>query len=548
MGAASGQMPVVQHQNLIRLLDAGNALGHQEGGHGIAQIFDGFSQRRIGGKVQGAGAVIQNKDFRLLHQRTGNGKPLLLAAGQVPSALFQLEVQLTGLALHDLLGLGSGQRLPQLLIRGIFIAPVEVVTNGALEQHRPLLHHAHLVAQRLPALPLDVFAVQADRSLLGVIEAGNQADQGGLAAARAADDADGLPLPCLEADVCQAGRTGIAIGKGHMVEADRVFAVAASLRSSARILHAGLLFQHRAHTTGAGQGLGQGDNQGGQLDELHNDLQHVVVQRHHITLGNVADVHLDGRPVNEEHRRNVDKHIGQGVQQGGNPAHELVELGQCLVAGIELLHGLLLPAEGPDDPHAGEVFPGQAGHCVQSRLGLFEQGDAHQHDGKHHHQQHRDGRRENQGALGIDGKSHDERAEHHKGTAQQQPQTHVHAGLHLVDVGGQAGNHGVRPQGVQFGEGKLLDVVKHRLPQVGGKARAGTGGKELSRNAARQAQQRHANQDEKALGQNAAVIAPHADVDHPRHNQGHQQVEHHFQQLEQRGQDALRRVPFQVDG
>ena len=91
-------------------------------------------------------------------------------------------------------------------------------------------------------------------------------------------------------------------------------------------------------------------------------------------------------------------------------------------------------------------------------------------------------------------------------------------------------------------------MVKHRLAQVRRKARAGSGGKELRRDAARKPQQRHADQNKKALRQHAPVVVAHAEVDHPRHDQGHQQIEHHLQQLEQRGQDALCRVPFQVDG
>ena len=509
-------------------------------------MLDGFPQRRIGGKVQGTGTVIQNEDFRLFHQGPGNGQPLLLTAGQVSAALFQLEIQLTGLALHHFLGLGGGQCLPQLRIAGIFVAPAEIVPNAALKQHCPLLHHAHLGAQCRPAELLHVIAVEPHRPLLGVIKPGNQIHQGGFAAAGAANDADGLSLFRLEADVHEAGRTGTGISKGHILEADGLLTVAGQRLGA--LGHGGLLFQHRRHPSGTGQGFGEGDNQGCQLNQLHNDLEHIVVQRHHVALGNAAQTDLDGSPANEEHRRNVNQHIGQGIQQGRNPPYKLVEPGQCLIGCIKLLHRLLLPAEGTDDPDTGEIFPGQAGHPIQGGLGFAEQGDAHQHNGKHHHEQHRNGCRKNQGALGIDGKRHHQRTEHHKGTAQQQPQTHVHTGLHLVDVGGQPGNHGVRPQGVQLGEGKFLDVVKHRLAQIRRKAGAGSGGKKLGGNAARQAQKRHGNQQEEALHQHPPVLPGNAHVNHPCHNQGHQQVEHHFQQLKQRCQNALRRIPFQVDG
>ena len=87
-------------------------------------------------------------------------------------------------------------------------------------------------------------------------------------------------------------------------------------------------------------------------------------------------------------------------------------------------------------------------------------------------------------------------------------------------------------------------MVKHRLAQIRSKAGAGFGGKKLGGNAARQAQQRHGNQQQEALHQHSTVLPGNAHVNHPCH----EQVEHHFQQLKQRCQNALRRVPFQVNG
>ena len=52
------------------------------------------------------------EDLRLLHKRPGNGKPLLLAAGEIPSPLLQPEVQLPLFALYNFPGLGNLKGLP----------------------------------------------------------------------------------------------------------------------------------------------------------------------------------------------------------------------------------------------------------------------------------------------------------------------------------------------------------------------------------------------------------------------------------------------------
>ena len=331
-----------------------------------------------------------------------------------------------------------------------------------------------------------------------------------------------------------------------MVKAYRLIRIFPGLGILLGIGHGGGLLQNTGHTARAGHGFGQGDDQRGQLNELHGDLEHIVVQRHHIALGDGTDVHPEGRPVDEDHGSKVDEHIGQRVQQGGNFAHKLIELGQGLAALVKLPDGMVLPAEGADHPHAGEVLPGQAGHPVQSGLSLPVQRDAAQHNGKDGHKQHGNDHRKDPGTGYIDGEGHNHSAEDHKGAAQQQPQAHIDAGLDLVDVVRQPGDHGVGPQGIQLRKGEALDMVKYRLPQVRRKAGTGLGRKELGRNAGRKAQQSHKDQDQEAPDHIAPVIARHADIDHAGNYQWDHQVKHDFQQLEQRGQDALLGVPLQV--
>ena len=97
MGAKAHQMAVVQHQNLIRVLQAGGALAHDEHGQVAGQSSQCLAQGGIGGVVQCAGAVVKDQNFRLAHKGAGDGQALLLSAGQVATALFHRLVQPKGL-------------------------------------------------------------------------------------------------------------------------------------------------------------------------------------------------------------------------------------------------------------------------------------------------------------------------------------------------------------------------------------------------------------------------------------------------------------------
>ena len=158
----------------------------------------------------------------MLHQRAGDGQALLLAAGQVAAALLHRLVQPKGLRPDELGGLRRLQRGPEVCIRGVLIAPQQVGADGAAEELGLLHDHAHLAAQVLAGVVLHRVAKDLHAALGGIVKAGDEADEAGFAAARAADDADGLALFRREADVGQAGCTGPRIGQAHMVEPDGV--------------------------------------------------------------------------------------------------------------------------------------------------------------------------------------------------------------------------------------------------------------------------------------------------------------------------------------
>ena len=139
-------MAVIQHQNLVGVLQTGGTLADDEHGQCPGQRRQCLAQGGVGGVVQRAGAVIQNQNVRLAHQRTGDGEPLLLSAGKVASALLHRLVQPKGLCTHKVCGLCRFQCCPQVGIGGILVAPQKVGADGAAEELRLLHDHRHPAA------------------------------------------------------------------------------------------------------------------------------------------------------------------------------------------------------------------------------------------------------------------------------------------------------------------------------------------------------------------------------------------------------------------
>ena len=84
--------------------------------------------------------------------------------------------------------LASLRRADDLLSRGVGLAVGDVLPDGRAEQHGILQHEADLIAQRLQRVAANVAAVDAHLSAQRVVEAGDEADQRGLAAAGRADE------------------------------------------------------------------------------------------------------------------------------------------------------------------------------------------------------------------------------------------------------------------------------------------------------------------------------------------------------------------------
>ena len=563
MRSRSRQTPVIENEDPVRRADARSSLRNDEDGHAAFQRVHRLAELQVRREIQRAGRIVHDENLRLLHQCAGDGQPLPLSAGEIASVLLDGRVEAAGFAVDHLGGLRGFRRRHQLLVRGVLIAPAEIVADRSLEQDCLLRHDADPAGEDPVGISGNRTAVDLHRSLRRVVEPRDQIRQRRLAAARAADDADGLTPPDREVKVRNRLAPGTRVGEGDVMErhrfrrpastgsAGRLFrsgggAAGCLSRGRVRIDHRRLHVEHALDPVRAGDRLVDRDDQRGKLHQLHDHLCHIVVERDHVALKKPAGLHAE-RPHPDQHDRgDIDQRVGRGVHQRGETADPLVHPGEGVVLRVKFRRLGLLLAERADHPDAGEILPRGTEEPVQRALSLREQRDARQHDPENHRAEHGDCHHEDQSAPHIDREGHHHRAEHNERAPEQKTERHVQPVLHLIDVAGHPRDQRVRPHRVQLRVGKPADMVKQSLTDLGGRPDAGASREPLGCERKQHARRGQREEDREAPDDIAAVLTGDAVVDDRGHHQRNQQVHQRLEHLERRCQHAVQPIVFQI--
>ena len=156
MGADGVDAPPVHDDDPIRILHGGDALGNDDL-RGFRNVgMQALTDQRIRFCVHGAGGVVQNEDLGMLEQGPGNAQPLLLPAGHIGAALFDVGIVALRESPDEVVRLGQLTDLHQLFVGGARIAPPEVFLDGAGKEHIFLQHHGHRIPQGLQIIRPDV--------------------------------------------------------------------------------------------------------------------------------------------------------------------------------------------------------------------------------------------------------------------------------------------------------------------------------------------------------------------------------------------------------
>ena len=237
MGAALADPAVGQDQDLVGMGDRAQAVGDDEARPALHQVAEARLDQPFALGVEVAGGLVEDEDPRVGIQGPGDGEALALAAGEADAALSDEGVVALGQVGDEAVGvgeLGGGddpRRCPRKCprnIRGGGPTPGgrgrvttiggtsggggvssggggvgDVVGDGAVEEEDVLLDDAEESAVGLDVDGAEVGAVEGDAAGGGVVEAGDEVAEGGLAGPAGANEGDGLAGQGFEVDVLE---------------------------------------------------------------------------------------------------------------------------------------------------------------------------------------------------------------------------------------------------------------------------------------------------------------------------------------------------------
>ena len=217
-------LPVAQHVDPVRVLDAGQPVGDQQYAAVPGVPADGAEQGVLCPGVQGGGGLVHDQQRGRPVEAARGGDPLPLAAGQLGPVL-EMPVEQGVVAVRKLLDhrVRTGRlRRPGQRDRIGVAAHGDVVPDGQRPVGVILGDDGDLLPQWLLVDVRDRGLVPAHRAAVGPVQAGEDFRERGLARSVLAHQGDHLAPPDLDAHLAQGRLAGAGIGEGDGVRGDPV--------------------------------------------------------------------------------------------------------------------------------------------------------------------------------------------------------------------------------------------------------------------------------------------------------------------------------------
>ena len=191
VGAAFDDASVFEHQNQVGILDRRDAVGDGDDGLAAVHLLEVLLDFRLGLHIDGRGRIIHNQDRRIIRECAGQRQALFLPAGQAHAAFAHDGVITLRHRPDEIVRAGDlGHFLDISVVAIIAGTKADIATDGVGEQEGVLRHDAHLRAQGGQRPVACVDAVDEHMAHSWVVEAGDEADERGLAGTGLAEDAE----------------------------------------------------------------------------------------------------------------------------------------------------------------------------------------------------------------------------------------------------------------------------------------------------------------------------------------------------------------------
>ena len=221
MVAGLDDAPLFHHGDQIRVLHGGQAMRDDDGGAALHHFVQGRLHMALRHRVERRRGFVENQDRRILQQRPRDGDPLPLPAREQHAVVADHRVDALGHGGDEGLGMGAPHCVRNSLRLGAGQAAVgDVVGKGVVEQRDVLGHQRDLPAQAGQPVVGQRPAIEQDAPAGRLMEARNQARQGGFASAGAPDQRDRLSGFDVERDVAQHGFAFRGVRERDVLQAD----------------------------------------------------------------------------------------------------------------------------------------------------------------------------------------------------------------------------------------------------------------------------------------------------------------------------------------
>ena len=204
---------LVEHGDLVAEFAGGQAMGDIDGGLITCDLIELTVDLRLGDGVQRRRRLVEDDKGRVLIERAGNGDLLRLAAGNLDTVLGEIFVKHGVQTLFHRCKTVCEACIDQSLlcpVTVIFHAARHIVAQGLADELEILKYHGKYSHVIVIAVLADVDAVEQNLPLLRVVQAAQELDEGGLAAAVFAHD--GKPFSNLEPHIHMAQRPDVRAG------------------------------------------------------------------------------------------------------------------------------------------------------------------------------------------------------------------------------------------------------------------------------------------------------------------------------------------------
>src|SRR5262249_32070734 len=219
MRAVLDDPALVEHQDAIQMRNRRKPVSNHDDGLVLHEVFEGLLDGLLGDRVEAGGRFIEYQDGGVLDDDARYRNPLALPSGEFHTPLAHQRGVLILDPGDELVSMGLARRIDHLRIAGLEPPVADVLEQTAMKEVRILRYQAQLRVQRVLRHAADIVAVDQDLPALRVVQAQDQADEGGLPGPGEPDQAYTLPGRDRDTQVLE-NRLFRGVSEGHVAKLD----------------------------------------------------------------------------------------------------------------------------------------------------------------------------------------------------------------------------------------------------------------------------------------------------------------------------------------